>query len=446
MVQYKHIAHIALFLCMAILSCSTSKSPVIELNPKEAVIDEAVNVRIINCPDETQIKLRASMFDDDSVKWVSENIYEPKNGIVDLTSISPTAGSYSSIDAMGFIWSMKPDPYKSIQFSSKYLTPLKIQIEAYINDTLVTSTDITRLRIKADVQRTEIREDGLVGTLFVPKGADPKPAVIDLTGSGGGMSESRAALLASHGYISLALAFFGIESLPETLTNIPLEYFEKAIRFLQKHERVDEDRIGVIGGSRGGELSLLLGSTYPEIKCVIGYVPSIYRCPGAEGPAWTLNGIPLPFVSSTGDEKIIADIQKSIAAGEATSFLPMFNSIINDLEAIKGTEIPIENINGNILLISGQDDQLWPSTRMSEIAIERLTAKSFEFEYMHLSYPNAGHHIGTPFKPTSISEAKHPVNGVLMKLGGSPEGNAYAGMDSWQQVLKFLYESFQFDQ
>jgi hypothetical protein len=79
---------------------------------------------------------------------------------------------------------------------------------------------------------------------------------------------------------------------------------------------------------------------------------------------------------------------------------------------------------------------------MSEIAIDRLTREGHMFGYNHLSYPNAGHLIGTPFKPTSISEAKHPVNGVFMKIGGTPEGNAYANMDSWQQVLKFLKESF----
>jgi dienelactone hydrolase len=389
--------------------------------------------------------IRTKMIDDDSVKWVSENIFESQDGIIDLTSMSPVNGSYSSIDAMGFIWSMKPDPYESILFSSKNLTPLRIDIEVYINDSLITSTDITRLRINADVMRTEIRENGLVGTLFVPENPSNIPAIIDLTGSGGGMSETRAALLASHGYISLALAYFGSESLPKTLTNIPLEYFKKALEFLQHQNGVDPEKTGIMGGSRGGELALLLGATYPEIKCVIGYAPSIYRCPGAEGPAWILNDNPLPFISSSGDEQVMAEIQKSIASGEATSFLPMFSSIINDPGAIKGTEIPIENINGNILLISGQDDQLWPSSIMSEIAIERLTKEGFEFKYKHLSYPNAGHMIGTPYKPTTISEAAHPVNGILMKLGGTAKGKAYASKDSWQQIMEFLEKSFKTD-
>jgi hypothetical protein len=121
----------------------------------------------------------------------------------------------------------------------------------------------------------------------------------------------------------------------------------------------------------------------------------------------------------------------------------MFTSIINDPEAIKGTEIPIENTDGNILLISGQDDQLWPSSPMSELAIERLKAIEFIHNYKHLTYPDAGHMITAPFVPTTISEATHPINGIFMKLGGTPKGNAYARMDSWQQILKFLEESFE---
>jgi dienelactone hydrolase len=446
MFQSNHFTPIGLlFISIVFQSCSSSKSPVIEINLREAMIDEAVHVLVINCSDEEQIMLRASMIDDDSVKWVSDNYFTSKDGIIDLTTMSPDSGSYSGADAMGFIWSMKPDPFETVLFSSKRLSPLTISLALYANDSLITSTDISRLRIKEDILRIEVRDNGLVGTFFIPQNASNIPAIIDLTGSGGGMSETRAALLASHGYASLALAYFGSESLPKNLTNIPLEYFKKAIEFLQHQNGVDPEKIAVIGGSRGGELSLLLGATYREIKCVIGYVPSIYRCPGAEGPAWTINDKPLSFISSTGDEQVMADIQQSMASGKATSFLPIFTSIINDPDAIKGTEIPIENIGGDILLISGKDDQLWPSSTMSEKAMERLKSNEFKHNYKHLTYPDAGHMISAPYIPTTISEATHPVNGMFMKLGGTPEGNAYARMDSWRQILQFLEDSFKFD-
>ncbi|MEJ2242849.1 MAG: acyl-CoA thioester hydrolase/BAAT C-terminal domain-containing protein [Candidatus Bathyarchaeota archaeon] len=241
-----------------------------------------------------------------------------------------------------------------------------------------------------------------------------------------------------------------------TLDNIPLEYFNKAIHYLKQQRGIDPGRIGIIGGSRGGELALLVGSTYSEISCVIGYVPSVFINPGSAGDAaWTLNGEPLPYVSQEPDMQLIAEIQKNIAEGKAVSFTPMFNSIINNRTAVQDMEIPIEKINGPVMLISGQDDQIWPSAQLSEFAVQRLKDHNFKefavqrlkdhnFKNMvkHLSYPDAGHSIGPPFRPTTMNQALHPVSGILMKLGGTAAGNAHACEDSWQQLLSFLKESF----
>ena len=70
--------------------------------------------------------------------------------------------------------------------------------------------------------------------------------------------------------------------------------------------------------------------------------------------------------------------------------------------------------------------------------MQRLEAHDFPHPMVHLSYPHAGHSIGPPYRPTTALEAVHPVNRMLMHLGGTPEGNAFACRDSWQEVLEFL--------
>ena len=45
-------------------------------------------------------------------------------------------------------------------------------------------------------------------------------------GAAGGIMEIRAALLASHGFATLALAFFRLDDLPKTLEDIQFDYFE----------------------------------------------------------------------------------------------------------------------------------------------------------------------------------------------------------------------------
>ena len=61
-------------------------------------------------------------------------------------------------------------------------------------------------------------------TLSLP-GKGPFPGVIDMFGMAGGLFEYKAALLASHGFAAMALAYFGYEDLPRAYI-YELEYFE----------------------------------------------------------------------------------------------------------------------------------------------------------------------------------------------------------------------------
>ena len=91
---------------------------------------------------------------------------------------------------------------------------------------------------------------------------------------------------------------------PDHLIEIPLEYFEKALTWLRDHEAVAGNPIALSGVSRGGELVLLLGSTYPElIDAIIAWVPSAVMWAGIGpgnsaigSPSWSLNGESLPFM------------------------------------------------------------------------------------------------------------------------------------------------------
>ncbi|KAK3885153.1 hypothetical protein Pcinc_010634 [Petrolisthes cinctipes] len=66
----------------------------------------------------------------------------------------------------------------------------------------------------------------------------PFPGVVDMFGGSVGLLEYRSAQLASRGFASLALAFFGYEDLPKSLEEFNITYFEEAVEFLLKHEKV----------------------------------------------------------------------------------------------------------------------------------------------------------------------------------------------------------------
>ena len=127
-------------------------------------------------------------------------------------------------------------------------------IDGHSEETFI-SNDLKKESFMIDQQ--EIKEHGVVGKLFLPKEAEQRPAIIVFSGSDGGFHARQAELFAKQGYISLALAFFNAEGLPQNLENIPLEYFLNAIRWLNAHQSVQKGNIHLYGPSKGGELVLL---------------------------------------------------------------------------------------------------------------------------------------------------------------------------------------------
>ena len=63
---------------------------------------------------------------------------------------------------------------------------------------------------------------------FLLPGEGPFPGVIDVYGTGGGLSQHRAALLASKGFVTLALAYFNYEDLPKEI-ELDYDYFDVGI-------------------------------------------------------------------------------------------------------------------------------------------------------------------------------------------------------------------------
>lgn len=59
------------------------------------------------------------------------------------------------------------------------------------------------------------------------------PAVLDMFGSGGGLMDFRAALLASKGFVVLSLAYFAYDDLPKVL-EVDMEYFDVSTNFTSR--------------------------------------------------------------------------------------------------------------------------------------------------------------------------------------------------------------------
>ncbi|MGA7075356.1 MAG: acyl-CoA thioester hydrolase/BAAT C-terminal domain-containing protein [Halobacteriota archaeon] len=281
-----------------------------------------------------------------------------------------------------------------------------------------------------------VREYDLVANFFRPSTSGKHPGIIVIGGAGGGLSSTSAvgSLLAEWGYATLALAYFGVEYLPTRLQEIPLEYFKRAIIWLRAHPSVAPSKIGLVGTSKGGEAALLVGATYGEICAVVAYSPShvvfqsideAWSDSSMSKSSWTLHGEPVPYVPFRMDNDCIEHYG---------FYLGLYLASLQDRQAVGRAVIPVERINGPVLLVSGADDAIWPSSMMCERVVERLKQHNFRFSFQHLRYDGAGHLLAGPSRLTPAPS----ISAGGMAFGGTENANAAARDDAWTKVCGFF--------
>lgn len=413
-----------LFSLLVLCQVLIAQGPRILIEPAEVLLGDPVTIRLAGLEPGSEVMLRAQMMSGNRMYASSALFRVSDRGVVDLTRHAPLSGDYKGVDPLGIFWSMQDvAPAGSAQQERDSIV---VRFDLSRGEETLARRDF-RQRIAANITFSEVREDGLFATFARPEGDGKHPGILVVGGSGGGIGWQRqmAKLFASRGYSALGLAYFAFEELPASLEEIPLEYFESAISWLQKNESVDASRIAVCGVSKGGELALLLGATFDEIRAVVAYVPgsAVFQSIAPNWPStssWTRDGEGLPFVPY--------DLQ---AATSGADLLEIYEASLKNGSAVALATIPVENTNGPILLLSGRDDTIWPSTAMSEAIVERLQSMGFPHAVQHFPYDDAGHTISRPGYTAMADSTRN---------GGTAKGNAHASADAWQRVLAFLAE------
>lgn len=298
-------------------------------------------------------------------------------------------------------------------------------------------------------------------------GEGPFPAVLDLWTFGGGLSEKRASLLASRGFVVLTIALYGHDDMPSHIKVVHLDYFEEAIEFLKKQDKVSSfmcscktanqcdfrnckkkpivallfcffliqqvgsNGVGVISLSKSGDLALSVAS----------YLP------GVEATVW-INGccsntaFPLYYKGSQIHSALMYDRSKSILT--ETGALVVKNGIDNPLaEENEGSLIPIERAKGRFLFVASEDDLNWDSKSYMEVLVERLKRYGKD-NYESVSYPRAGHYLEPPYGPYCPS-CVHGLVGKPVLWGGEPRSHAVAEVHAWTKIQEFFRTHLRWD-
>jgi len=361
----------------------------------------------------------------------------PTDGTIDLSTTAPLAGSWSEPHVDAFLTTATNPPGGALDLSIRAV--VTIGVEPAIERTL------TRRYVNQDIVAQTVASGTIRGTFAHPPGVGPYGGIVCFGGSEGGTSTGDFCALywASLGYAALGVGYFGAAGLPAELTDVPLEILAGDIAYLLDQPVVDDAGVVVMGGSRGGELALILAATFPDVVIgAVGQVPSGYVWGSVlqgGGAGWTHEGVPLPYIPSS-------DAQPPYTRGADGQYGYAFGPVfVADVEEASQEErdlatIHVEDASGPILLLAGDDDQLWPGCVLSDVAWQRLvdSGHASAHDDRALCFEGAGHaSVGVP---GWSQEGRTITNafGYPMLLGGTVEKNGIAIRESDTATRAFM--------
>ena len=244
-------------------------------------------------------------------------------------------------------------------------------------------------RTDADLVLT-IEENGFEGHFY--DAGEKEKVVITFSGSDGGSSASdtMAWYYKEHGISALGVTLFAGKDTGKYLDEVPLEYVEKAIEWLHSQ---GYEKIAVDGVSKGSEYALLAASQFDDITCVVARAPSYFISEGMIGKkapsgtsCWSYQGEGFAYTPYKVRE---FDVVKQFSTHHEFNILE-YNS---GKEVLEESVIPMEKINGPILLLSTESDTVWPSAEQADYIENYLEEKGFPHEVVNAKYKYISHFI-----------------------------------------------------
>jgi pimeloyl-ACP methyl ester carboxylesterase len=231
------------------------------------------------------------------------------------------------------------------------------------------------------------------------------------------------------------------------IASIPLERFAGALNLLRDHPQINADRVAGMAVSRGAEGLLAAICRIDDLICrgLILISPSsvTWQAIGSEGevpdtPSWTWAGGPVPWLALPTGELMSQLIRNAWRIGRDTAnhqptllrLRPAYEAGLQKRSSALGeASIAAERASCPLLLLTGGDDDVWPSEQMAKALLGRRGSSVGD---QHHHYTGAGHLIRLGIFPTDAQW----TNGI--SFGGTREGQAAVQRDATGRVLSFL--------
>ncbi|XP_068211080.1 acyl-coenzyme A thioesterase 1-like isoform X2 [Palaemon carinicauda] len=421
------------------MNSDSKEGVILSVDPLSCLHDEPVHIKVSGLKPNQDVTLRTSMRDVRNVQFVSYAHYRANgNGEVNVNEMKSLGGQYKGLFPMGLFGSLVPAPneYKYIRFYKRDVeNPNIVTVGVYdghvsiealcVSEELKPLSSVIHERhyMGPGVQRIPVRYGKVRGSLFLPPGDGPFPGIVDMFGTSGGLLEFRSAQFASRGFASLALAFFNYDDLPKFLEEFDIAYFEEAVEYLQKHEKVLHSGVGCIGTSKGGDLAVSMATFIPSVvACVAinGYFAPVERGMKVRDQFY-------PAFATNNDLLRLSD-----------DGILMASAARPDIKAVEKLILPLEKSNAAFLILVGTDDRDITSEIQAQLARRYFSSHDYKYSYHVESYPGAGHLIEPPYSPHCYVYFLHTIM-LNLCMGGTAKYHTECQVDAWEKVRRFFW-------
>ena len=424
------------------------------------LVDESLDAVVTGLAAGERVELSAETRDAAGVVWRSVGRFAADaRGSASTRTGASRGGTYAGADRGGLSWSMArvgeaavprvpPDPPATQVFTGAQYAgaaPVSIRVRARSASGADAEASAERWFGGPAVSEAPVRDGGLRGRTFTPAGP-PRAAVLAIGGSSGGIVERQARLLAARGHAVFALAYCGYEDRPAHPRDIDIEYFEDALSWFRA--RTAPLPLALLATSYGTQPAVVAAASAPEhVDALILLVPSHVLNMGlgenfaVSGCFLRRRGRPLPHLTVEFDigERVAAAQRDGVRDDIALSdhYLAAWRAAADD----RRVHLPIEALRAPVLLVSGRDDALWPSSYAADRLAERLRDAGHRWPVWHVR--QSGGHLaidvpGHASWPCGLGEWNAAVPHVSFPLGGEPASNGRAQFRTWRAVRAFL--------
>uniref|UniRef100_A0A673B548 Acyl-CoA thioesterase 19 n=1 Tax=Sphaeramia orbicularis TaxID=375764 RepID=A0A673B548_9TELE len=408
----------------------------LSVQPSRALVDEKFIVLVQNAPPGFQMTIHSLHHSEDGHSWEAFGHYTADaTGTVNVSQDHSVGGTYSGVEPMGLLWSLRPVPGSKswLRFRKMNVeTPMEVAISVYqghqtvfVDQVQLASVVAERWYMAPGVRRIPVTESDLTATLFLPPGPGPFPGVLDLWGGAGQLVEYRSALLASHGFASLALDYLTPKITLKTGKMVKDDYFETAYKFLQQHPKVSGCRIAMMGLSYSTSITLKMAIYSEVMKLSCAVCTSGSHVQPVNG---SVEDIFKMFHSNSEKARFTEEKQA------------IYRDLLLPIPTDPGMKLDVSlTIPCPLLLIVGEDDQNWAAPEFAQDIKEMMEQAGNSHLLTLLSYPNTGHLIEPPYLPHARASRFKSV--VVVLWGGDTVAHSRAQEDAWRKTLAFLREN-----